>query len=339
MRALIVGTERYGSLGQMCHDALTEIGVESHAFDYRREARIHGIGSQVPGLRRVMRLWKQYRMNQHLVRQAARIQPDVVLVLKGELISPSTLSAVNSRTQARLVNWNPDNPFNPLNTTPALLKSIPVYDLHFTWHQALADRLEKAGAPRVAYLPFGYDPRLHHPVELTSNERAALATDVCFCGTWEPKRERLLAHVTDFGLGIWGNGWENLALDSPLRACWRGPAIYGDDLSSVYSASRIVLNFLREQNRDAHNMRTFETPATGAFQLTTRSRQVAAWFTEGREIGCFESPQELARQVKYYLGHEAERRQVAQAGYQRLKRNTHTYAERMQRVMDEVARL
>jgi spore maturation protein CgeB len=100
-----------------------------------------------------------------------------------------------------------------------------------------------------------------------------------------------------------------------------------------------VLNFLREQNKGAHNMRTFEIPATGAFQLATRSEEHLAWFAEGREIACFETSHELMSQVAYYLEHDTERDQIAQAGHRCLEEGHHTYADRMKQVLDEVARL
>lgn len=337
MKVLVIGADWYGSLGRMCRDGFLDVGCEAHLFDYRRQPRATWL--QVRGLHRLSRVYHYVTMNRRLLKKAITVSPDILLVLKGELIRPATLEAAAAHTSARLVHWNSDSPFNPLNTTQELLESIPLYDCCFIWSRMLVKRLPSLGAKRAAYLPFGYDPRMHHPVELGTDELDVLATDVCFCGTWEPERERLLTPLVDFGLGIWGNGWERLGPNSPLRACWRGPAVYGEDLSRVYSASRIVLNFLREQNKGAHNMRTFEIPATGAFQLATRSEEHLAWFAEGREIAFFETFQELISQVAYYLEHDTERDQIAQSGHRRLEESRHTYADRMEQLLDEVKRL
>ncbi len=336
MKVLIAGVNREGALARMCLKAMRALGCECSLFDYRSQASKTGSAAKLPGVRRLDRLARVHRANQLLLREATSGSWDLVLVLKGELIAPKTLAAIRSQSRARLVNWNPDDPFEPSITTRALVAGIPEYDIYFTWGKRLVGRLREAGARHVEYLPFGYDPDTHLPVRPDAARDAERSPDISFCGTWTLERERLLGRLAGCDLGIWGNGWESLGNSSPLRDRQKGPAIYDGDLSQVYGSSRIVLNLLRQPNRGSHNMRSFEIPATGAFQLSTRSEGLAEWFREDHEIACFESPDELEDKVIYYLGREGERKAVATAGHRRVVEGCHSYADRMEELLNKI---
>jgi hypothetical protein len=90
------------------------------------------------------------------------------LVLKGFFIRPETLLIIRKRLpRAVLFNFNPDNPFNTWhfgNSNQWVRQSIQHYDVYFIWGQFLMKQLRQAGAKRVEYLPFGYDPGIHYPV-------------------------------------------------------------------------------------------------------------------------------------------------------------------------------
>jgi spore maturation protein CgeB len=81
-----------------------------------------------------------------------------------------------------------------------------------------------------------------------------------------------------------------------------GNAIYKETMTSIYQRSKIILNFLRTQNAHAHNMRTFEVPATKSFLLTERTEQQAELFLkENYSIACFAGIDELVEKINTYL--------------------------------------
>lgn len=53
--------------------------------------------------------------------------------------------------------------------------------------------------------------------------------------------------------------------------------------------------------------------------LHQRTQEVLQYFEEGIEMACFETKDELVEKVKYYLGHDAERNKIREAGYQRAQ--------------------
>ncbi|GFP28360.1 CgeB family protein, partial [Candidatus Hakubella thermalkaliphila] len=127
-----------------------------------------------------------------------------------------------------------------------------------------------------------------------------------------------------------GKSWENLRRNSPLRKFVRSNAKYGETMSKIYRSSRIVLNFIRKQNGDAHNMRTFEVPACGGFMLATRTKEQTEFFREGEEADFFSSPEELRTKIKYYLSNPDLRTAIAQRGLERVENET--YLQRMEKV-------
>jgi spore maturation protein CgeB len=99
------------------------------------------------------------------------------------------------------------------------------------------------------------------------------------------------------------------------------------------------LNFLREQNKDSHNVRSLEIPGFGGFLLTQRSKEQAEeLFIEGKEIACFETVEELRGKIRYYIEHEDERLAIAAAGLERARRE-HQSIHRLQRVVNDAAKL
>jgi spore maturation protein CgeB len=115
--------------------------------------------------------------------------------------------------------------------------------------------------------------------------------------------------------------------------------VYGEEISKLFAVSRIHLNFLREQNKDSHNVRTLEIPGYGGFLLTQRSKeQSEELYVEGREIACFETVDELKEKIRYYLEHEDERLAIAQAGHERAVRE-HQAIHRLQRVVEDTQAL
>ena len=59
------------------------------------------------------------------------------------------------------------------------------------------------------------------------------------------------------------------------------------------------------------------------------------YLTPGEEIGVFESPDDLVAQVRWWLEHEDERAEAAEAGYRRV-RAEHTYDHRFAEIFDRI---
>jgi spore maturation protein CgeB len=111
-----------------------------------------------------------------------------------------------------------------------------------------------------------------------------------------------------------------------------GPAAYGPDLARTLARGTISLNVMRRQNAGSHNMRSFESPACGAFTLSQRTPELTALFAEGEEIACFEGDAELRERVAQWLVDGPTRTRVAHAGYERVREDT--YARRASTILE-----
>ncbi len=340
MKILLVCEYWYGTGGWSYARALRDLGCEVEIFDYR--SSWFSLGVSLPVASAVSRRINRRMMNKAFVRAAAETRPDLVFVLKGETLTASALRAVRKNGRPILVQWYPDGPFNTAdrNATRESVASIPLFDIYYIYARSLVGPLREAGARRVEYLPFCFDPHmLKRPETISEDDIRKYSTQVVFAGTWEPEREWWLNSVATPDLSVWGNMWERVPETKPVRGCWKGRAVYGEEISKLFSVSKIHLNFLREQNRDSHNVRSLEIPGFGGFLLTQRSREQAEeLYTEDKEIACFATVGELKEKIGWYLDHEDERLAVAQRGHERAVRE-HTAEQRLGRVLDDVRRL
>ncbi|MCB9493195.1 MAG: glycosyltransferase [Epsilonproteobacteria bacterium] len=258
-------------------------------------------------------------LNRLLVQHVQRFRPDMVFFIKPDNITLSTMRTLKA-CNTRLACFYPDNPFSLWNgnANAQVLNGLPLYDYFLIWSKMLIPSLTSAGAKRVFYFPLAFDQELfEQPITISLIEKEFYTSDISFVGTWDPEREAWLTElVKNFPqkrIALWGNNWQHaVSANQYIKTIWQGPARYGAELIKIFRCSKIVLNFLRQQNMTAHNMRTFEAPAAGAFMLTQYSvEQAEQLFCEGESIVCFTSVQDLVTKVRFYLDHTKEREEIA----------------------------
>ena len=103
--------------------------------------------------------------------------------------------------------------------------------------------------------------------------------------------------------------------------------IRGNDYFNTIYKSKVNLNVLREQNKNSHNMRTFEIPGAGGFMLHEYSDEVADFFKEGTEVEFFRDEHECADKIKFYCDNDVQRNKIAKAGYEKIISAGYTYSE------------
>lgn len=106
--------------------------------------------------------------------------------------------------------------------------------------------------------------------------------------------------------------------------------VIGDDMVSAINSYKIHLNF--NISNDI-NYRTFETCGCKTMLITNYTPGLEKLFDIGKEIIVYDSIEDLDNKVKYYLENEDEINMIAEAGYQRSKRE-HTYFERAKKLID-----
>lgn len=334
-----------------CAAALTELGHEVREIYWAPRFRsVLGIGSD-EFRSFAARVGNRFiggpivsRYNADVLALCERENPDIFLAYRGTHLLAGTLRRIRSRTDARLVSINNDDPFSPAASRlhwRHLIAGIPYYDVNFVYrHRNIAD-YEEHGGRNVRLLRSFYIPARNHPLDLTDEQREKWGSDVVFAGHWEDDgREATVSAVVEAGLPlrIYGPEWRGaFARNEVLRRL--PPPVYLDSASYnlVLNASRIVLSFLSTLNRDTYTRRCFEVPASGAFLLSQYSDDLRSLFDEGKEIEFFRSTAELIDKIRHYLAHDDERRTIARAAYERVRRDGHDVVSRMRQMLQILA--
>lgn len=182
----------------------------------------------------------------------------------------------------------------------------------FLAQRAQIDLFKEAGIKHVEWLPLACSPELHH---IEPQERIY---DWSYIGATEGD---YISRRTDLIAGLRKAFPNNVA-----ETAW--PI----DMAMTYAQSKIVVNAC--VNFDV-NMRVFEAMAAGALLITDEADGLDDLFEEGVHYVRYNSEEELHSKVAYYLEHEEERQQIAEAGHAFVLAR-HTYDHRVEYIMRTV---
>ncbi|OGY17609.1 MAG: hypothetical protein A2784_00685 [Candidatus Chisholmbacteria bacterium RIFCSPHIGHO2_01_FULL_48_12] len=191
----------------------------------------------------------------------------------------------------------------------------------------------KRGAKQAICLPISaIDPKLHRPTPPLPRYQA----DVVFIGGLSLERQKLFQKLmkSKINLKLYGTLPDGFLAPS-LKSIYAGP-VWGKTITQIYSSCSIALNPVPPHMPTGGNLRTFEIPACGAFQLASRTNP--NWFVSSREIVIYQHAPDLIAKIDYYLHHPQARRKIAQAGYKRVHHD-HTYKKRFKLLLQLLAAL
>jgi hypothetical protein len=263
---------------------------------------------------------------------------EVVVLIKAAGLWGSTVRTFRGAGM-RVVNVFPDNPFDIMGLNVVgrtLLDQFRALDMVFVHDRYAVGQLAQLGI-RSSFLAFARDPLLHDPADAT--EPLPDQPDVVFIGNPDSERIRYLRAITDLGLGLWAQwDWARLGREDPLYRCVRGKELFGRDMVRAMRYAKISINLLRRSQKTAHNMRSFESPASRACTLSEASPGVLELFEDGREVLTFSTPEDLRRKVLSLLESSAMREQLAGAGWDRVREDDYSVraAELLARLDDTI---
>jgi spore maturation protein CgeB len=333
---LIVGSQRTESLESSYARAFRHLNWTVHFWEptsaLYRVARGYQIGKLFSTFVHV-EPWLR-KSNLEFLTLVNDLSPDLIIIIGTSGVRAGTLAQIKVRLPKILIYCiYPDSPHN-FNSDR--INCLPFFDRVTSSSPAWIESFNKLGAKRAFYLPFAADTHIHYPTSLHNpNYKNKMAHDVVFIGTWRPEREQFLEQISDLDLVIWGSDyWKRRTRPgSPLKVRWGGRQLIGKEFAQVCSESKILLNIMDVVTWPGPNMRTFELPACRAFPLTTRTPAVLELFREGETIECFDSIEEAREKIVYYLEHETARRKIAEASYNFVVREGHTYIDRVRQLI------
>jgi len=336
MKILVYESGQTGGTTYPLKDAFETLGHSVTIFDWQKYLYTHTRRS----------LYNRVRDKFLFVRTAARINADLrellssesydlLLVVRGDHVYAETIRMAQERG-AKTATWSSDDIFNPLNSTKHILRAFRQYDRVFSPRAQLREEYLAKGARSFEVIDWYYRSGLLF--DRPSLAARAYSYDIGFIGSWSPRREKLLGALEGLDLHIWGWGWAQKAHKNFFaRNNFHGQVSMAE-MMELFARTKINVNILTQENRDTTNLRNFEVPAAGAFQLSERSNEVLGLFVEGKEIACFGSAEELLSASRRYLNDDASREAVAIAGYDRLVNGNHGIVDRARQIAAWAAR-
>ncbi|MBP9838140.1 MAG: glycosyltransferase [Proteobacteria bacterium] len=204
------------------------------------------------------------------------------------------------------------------------------------------NKVNQAGAGRVAYVPVGCDLSVHKPLpDLSLEDKRRFGSELSFVGAGYYNRRNTFAVLANRDFKIWGTEWpSSMPFAKFLQE--NGRRISPDDYVKIFNSSTINLNLHSstdrdgvEPNGDFVNPRTFELAACGAFQLVDERTLMPEKFKINEEIAVFHDRQEMLDKIDYYLAHPEERAKIVKASRARVL-SEHTYEHRVKSILEYI---
>ena len=171
------------------------------------------------------------------------------------------------------------------------------------------DKLVSQYPDQLLYFPFGVAPRFHAVRDISASEKNKFSADVSFVGTRYPERCELIRHLNtqlDTPVKVWGRGWRNckgVHSNGPLSLA---------DSQKVHACSKISLNLHHADTTNGFNMKFYEIPAAGGFQICDWQPLLEETALGKQTVAC-RSFAEIAEKINHYLAHEQQRQQLIKA--------------------------
>jgi spore maturation protein CgeB len=278
-------------------------------------------------------------LNSALVETARGTKFDVVWCDKPIFIRPETVRLLRD-TGARVVSFNPDNPFAP-RCDPGwrlFLKALAEYDVHVVNTAACIPDYLKAGARRAYAMPPFFEPTAHFPPPEGWSD-ADRDIDVGFIGApYDDRPAFIRALRADHGITVrvWGGRWDRVFTPAEQAVFVAGGFAAGDAYTRLIWRTKICLGFVTHANCDTYARRWFEIAGCGAFLLAEPTEDGRACFRDGEEAVFFTDVAACAALIRRYLPDEAARDRIAAAGRARALASGYDTDSRMREALRRV---
>ena len=335
LRTLLVGPVYGGSEPTFRHAgaALQNLGVDLIEFDSSEYAKtFFKLGNVTPNQRHGRQLKELFSrvLGEAIVGVADHERPDLIIAIAQAPLEAPIIERLK-QLKVPIVFWFVEN----FRTLPYWESVASHYDYFFTIQRGeFFEKLAKAGAKNIGYLPQAASPSRHIPLKLTADEKERYGSDLSFMGAGYPNRRQFFNGLLDYDFKIWGTEWE---LESGVgeRVMNKNVRLAPEEYIKIFNASKINLNLHSsavpagiDPVSDFVNPRVFEVAACSAFSLVDARDELPPLMEPGKEIETFSSLAELREKADFYLRNPEKRNKIANAGRKRVLAD-HTFERRM----------
>jgi spore maturation protein CgeB len=305
LKVCIVGLKPHFNLEMYYGNALQGLGHEvEYIYQYQGVERVFLTRFLITRSRIPRIIVGRLPINDQLVLSLRRINPDTVLIIKGETLSRRALRAASAAYPLYLLY--PDN----YHFSHLLVGRSPYYRALIV-SACNTERFSDYGFRKVHTLPFACDPDVHRPLGLEKEYAYS------FVGSAYLRRYLYLRHLA--GVEVFGQGWQVF----PRRS---SPPVYGPEYVEVIDRTRVNIDIHHRTNiaSDDASMRPFEVCGCGGFLLSDYVPSLHKYLPM---IPVYRDPEDFVGMAKWYLENPKERQEVATSARE-LCYERHTYRDR-----------
>lgn len=257
-------------------------------------------------------------LTQAAIRVLREHDPDVLLVVRGDLFTPDFWDAARS-SRARVVLWLYDE-IRRMQHEEATFRDV---DTLVTYSPDDAADLNARGITTHC-IPNAFDTRI--------SVRPEPRDEIVFVGARYPNREEAMVTLARAGVPVLavGRTWSHHWIDRARTWELRRPDLPSlrdvprDRAYGLMAGAAGSLNVHTDQ--DGFTMRTFEVCGVGGLQLIDRP-DVAPFYEPGEEIVVFEGPEEMIEMARRAVADREWSRRIGEAARRRTLAE-HTFEHR-----------
>ena len=150
---------------------------------------------------------------------------------------------------------------------------------------------------------------------------ADLAVDAVLMERTARDREEILTALgADFNIGLYTTSDIPENIKTSSRILVKGKVDYWREMPLVFHNSKINLNITSRTIETGIPQRILDILSCGGFCMTNEQTEIEDYFTDGKELVIYRSPEDLKEKTAYYLTHEEQREKIARAGLDRIKK-------------------
>ena len=269
------------------------------------------------------------------------INPDIILLWKGEYLTSETLHSWKKKG-IKIVFYSWDDPFyiTQEEYSKNIRKQVSYIDYVFTCCEGVIPLYKSLGFKNVSLMWPGFDPSVHHPISEVSDR---YKSDISFVATntYDPRfspmtkfpRIDMVKKLLDFDIKLWGQGedaygWLGQYGDPGLKPYYQGYIPFNES-RYVFSGSKINLSSHVMWGNKYFNERTFQILGCQGLLFMDRVPGAETVFQENKHVVFYDSLENLYNKCKYYLGNPEEGKEIANSGYEEVLKN-HTWDHRVE---------
>lgn len=349
-KVFIIAPDSYGVDKAIC-DAFKSFGFEVILKNTRKklclgEIIAFKIAKEAPFMKSILsKFFRSFleKDNKRYLNYIREANPDILFVIKGETVFSETLKTIKEKMRIPCIAYIWDCPFYSYMGESAdiyrrnnFANGMHLYDHIFVYDPYYVEEIKKRGISNVSYLPLATDPSQYKRTDITPDRSDGLDFDVCFVGSPYPNRIKILDSLSEFNLGVFGDGWKRYYKSKKLPSYYKGKAV-GEDVLRLYARSKIVLNIHDPEATYGTNTRTFDILACRAFELVDFKPELEELFKVGEEIVYYKDIEDLKTLIKFYLDNPEKRFEIAKKGQAKVL-NSHTWHNRIKEVINVLQR-